>query len=89
MAETQTKFGSCCAELKEAIDSDEFEPLISEDDDDGILYMAVGLMDMEDDEPGMVDHPVFFCPFCGTQVQDPVAVKAMLDAQANNGGVES
>jgi len=40
MAEKQTKFGSCCAELKEAIDSDEFEPLISEDDDDGILYMS-------------------------------------------------
>ena len=30
----------------------------------------------EDDEPNMVDHPVFFCPFCGKGVQTPAEVDA-------------
>lgn len=63
-------FGSCCDSLNEAITSKEFEPLI-EIGDDGILYMSLGLVggDGDDDEPSMIDHPVFFCPFCGTKVQ--------------------
>ena len=70
------KFGSCCAELKDAMSGEEFEPLITVAED-GVLYMSVGLVDMEDDEPGMVDHPIFFCPFCGTKVQNPEDVRAM------------
>lgn len=61
-------FGSCCEELKDAMSGEDFEPLITVAED-GVLYMSVGLVDMEDDEPGMVDHPVFFCPFCGSKVQ--------------------
>ena len=55
----------------------EFEPLISVGED-GVLYMSVGLLELENDEPGMVDHPLFFCPFCGTRVQtaDEVHAKA-------------
>ena len=41
--------------------------------------MSVGLIDIEEDEPGMVDHPVFFCPFCGTKVQDPDKVRDMFE----------
>ena len=60
------KFGSCCEGLKDAMAGDDFEPLIATDED-GILYMSVGLLETEkEDEPNMVDHPVFFCPFCGT-----------------------
>jgi hypothetical protein len=69
------EFGSCCEELKDAMSGEEFEPLITVGDD-GVLYMSVGLIDLEDDEPGMVDHPVFFCPFCGTKVQDAQEVRA-------------
>jgi hypothetical protein len=61
-------FGSCCTELKEAMSGEQFEPLITVGDD-AVLYMSVGLLELEDDEPGMVDHPIFFCPFCGKQVQ--------------------
>ncbi|MGQ0674309.1 MAG: hypothetical protein ACT4N2_15725 [Hyphomicrobium sp.] len=67
--------GSCCAELKEAMSGDEFEPLITVADN-GVLYMSVGLIEMEDDEPGMVDHPLFFCPFCGSKVQTVEDVRA-------------
>ena len=75
-----TTFGSCCEELKEAIVGEDFEPLMTEGED-GILYMAVGLIELEEDEPGMVDHPVFFCPFCGTKLQDPEVVKAQLSSE--------
>lgn len=68
-------FGSCCEELKDAMSGEDFEPLLTVAED-GVLYMSVGLVDMEDDEPGMVDHPVFFCPFCGTKVQSVDDVRA-------------
>ena len=61
-------FGSCCEDLKDAMSGEEFEPLITVGED-GVLYMTVGLLDIEDDEPGMIDHPLLFCPFCGTRVQ--------------------
>lgn len=73
------KFGNCCEELKQVMSGEEFEPLITLGDDD-VLYMSVGLIDIDEDEPGMVDHPIFFCPFCGTAIQDPEAVRAKLDA---------
>ena len=71
-----SKFGSCCESLKDAMTNDEFEPLIAQDED-GVLYMSVGLLEVEqEDEPNMVDHPVFFCPFCGTKLQTPEEIDA-------------
>jgi hypothetical protein len=68
-------FGTCCSELKDAMSGNEFEPLITVAEN-GVLYMSVGMIDMEDDEPGMVDHPLFFCPFCGTRLQSVEEVRA-------------
>jgi hypothetical protein len=68
-------FGSCCGELKDAMSGEEFEPLLTVGED-GVLYMSVGLIDLEDEEPGMVDHPLFFCPFCGTKLQTVDEVRA-------------
>ena len=76
------KFGSCCDELKEAMAGEDFEPLISEGSD-GVLYLAVGLLDLDDDEPGMVDHPMFFCPFCGTRLQTAEEVQAKSEADTD------
>jgi hypothetical protein len=83
-ADTPAKqFGSCCEGLKDALTNTEFEPLIAVDDDTGVLYMSVGIMDAErEDEPNMVDHPVYFCPFCGTQLQTEEEVEAKMDAEA-------
>ncbi len=67
-------FGSCCDELKEAMSGEDFEPLISVGED-GVLYMSVGLVEVEEDDPGMLDHPVFFCPFCGKGLQTAEAVR--------------
>ncbi|MGQ0457289.1 MAG: hypothetical protein ACT4OU_09520 [Hyphomicrobium sp.] len=75
MSETEAKFGGCCDELKEALEGGDFEPLITVGPD-GVIYMTVGLVDLEDDEPGLVDHPMFFCPFCGSKLQTPEDVRA-------------
>jgi|GEM_PF-634108 len=69
-------FGTCCGELKEALAGEDFEPLITVGEEDGVLYMSVGLIELEGEEPGMVDHPLFFCPFCGSKLQTPDEVKA-------------
>jgi hypothetical protein len=76
-------FGSCCAELKEAMAGEDFEPLISEGSD-GVLYLSVGLLELEDEEPGMVDHPMFFCPFCGTRLQTAEQVKSKTEAAGSD-----
>jgi hypothetical protein len=68
-------FGACCTELKDAMSGEEFEPLITVSED-GILYMSVGLVELDEDEPGMVDHPLFFCPFCGKGLQTVEDVRA-------------
>jgi hypothetical protein len=86
---TTHNFGNCCSELKDAMSGEEFEPLITVGDD-SVLYMSVGLIDLEqENEPGMVDHPLFFCPFCGTKLQTVDEVRAKtggengVDSEAN------
>ncbi len=68
------EFGSCCESLKDAMKSDGFEPLIAVDN--GVLYMSVGLLEAGGDEADTVDHPMFFCPFCGKGVQTESEVEA-------------
>jgi len=60
-------FGSCCESLGDAMKADEYEPLIAVDN--GVLYMSVGLLEAGGDEADTVDHPMFFCPFCGKGLQ--------------------
>jgi hypothetical protein len=75
-------FGSCCEGLKDALTSEEFEPLFAVDEA-GVLYMSVGLIDAQgEEEPNMVDHPVYFCPFCGSKLQTEEEVEAKLGAEA-------
>ena len=70
-------FGECCDSLKDAMQGEDFEPLIAVDDD-GVLYMSVGLLglDGQQDEANTIDYPVFFCPFCGTKLQSPEEIDA-------------
>ena len=76
MAGDKKAFGSCCEMLREAMSGNEFTPLITLGDDDGILYMAVGMIDEEEEEPGMVEFPLYHCPFCGTELQTPEEIDA-------------
>lgn len=79
-------FGSCCEDLEEAMSGAEFDPLITVGDN-GVLYMSVGQIELEDDEPGLVDHPVFHCPFCGQELQtvDEVRARTGENNGADNG----
>ena len=36
--------------------------------------------------PFIVEHPIFFCPFCGSRLQSPDEVKAKVKAEAETGG---
>jgi hypothetical protein len=78
-----SKFGSCCEIMKDVLESEEFEPLVAEDEG-GILYMSIGLVETDhEDEPNMVDHPVFFCPFCGKKLQSPEEVDQKTAVKSN------
>ncbi len=79
MAANIGNFGTCCEGLKDALTSEDFEPLMAVDES-GVLYMSVGLLDAQGDEPNMVDHPMYFCPFCGKQVQTEAEVEAKAGA---------
>ncbi|MBK9078363.1 MAG: hypothetical protein IPL91_04120 [Hyphomicrobium sp.] len=83
MSQVATPFGSRCEELKEPIEGGDFEPLITVGADD-VIYMTVGLVDLEEDEPGLVDHPMFFCPFCGSKLQTPEDVRAKAGAEGED-----
>ena len=83
MATDPKSFGTCCDLLKDAMSDADFDPLISVGEEDGILYMSVGLIDVEEDQPGSVDFPVYFCPFCGTKLQTPEEVDAKAGGKAN------
>ena len=77
------KFGGCCEIMKDVLESEDFVPLVAEDEN-GILYMSIGLVEAEhEDEPNMVDHPVFFCPFCGTKLQSPEEVDSKTAGKSN------
>ncbi len=56
-------------------DEEALEPLISVGDD-GVLYMAIHLDVSDPEELGTADHPVYFCPFCGTKLQTPEEAEA-------------
>ena len=84
MAQTAGKgFGSCCETLKDAMSGEEFLPLISVGDDDGILYLSVGWIDFEEEEPGSVEYAMLFCPFCGSKLQTEDEVEAKSAGKTN------
>ena len=68
-------FGSCCDELKEVLEAKDFDALVAEGED-GVLYISIGMLGAEDGEASVLEHPLFFCPFCGTRVQTQEEVEA-------------
>ena len=61
MAAGDKNFGSCCELLKDAMSDQDFDPLITVGEDDGILYLSVGLIDVEEEQPGSVDGTAAAC----------------------------
>jgi len=82
MAADANSFGSCCDLLKDAMSDQDFDPLITVGDD-GVLYISVGMIDVEEEEPGMVEFPLYHCPFCGTKLQTQEQVDAKVAGPSN------
>jgi hypothetical protein len=61
-----TPFGSCCRDLKDALESPETKLL--KVGPEGILYLTVGTMKTELGT-GWMEQAIMFCPFCGTRLQ--------------------
>ena len=75
-------FGSCCDLLRQAMSAEDgFDPLISVGKE-GVLMIGVGLVELEGDEQGTFEHPLFYCPFCGTKLQSPEEVEAKVGGEA-------
>ncbi|MDZ4790485.1 MAG: hypothetical protein SGJ17_04650 [Hyphomicrobiales bacterium] len=62
--------GECCETMRGILASDDFEPLFSLEDD-GAIYITVGLGETEEDGAGLMDHVMSYCPFCGAKQPEP------------------
>ncbi|MEO8033267.1 MAG: hypothetical protein ABI837_02465 [Acidobacteriota bacterium] len=66
-------FGSCCKDLSDAMTQPQQSMFrIAEN---GVLYLSVGYIRTREGAAWM-DDAVFFCPFCGTALQDKAEVLA-------------
>jgi hypothetical protein len=67
-----SEFGSCCKDWNDVmtIPGQKFF-FVSEE---GVLYLTVGAV-QTGDGTGWLDHSVFFCPFCGKQLQTAEEVR--------------
>ena len=65
-------FGECCKDLADAMMQ---PPTSFFRVDDGSLFLTVGYVQTKRG-PGWFDQKVFFCPFCGSQLQTRPADQA-------------
>ncbi len=75
MPPLQRAYGSCCNELREALEFSQHQPLVRVAENGG-LYMAVGYVNVAGHEPGWFEQAVFLCPFCGMQLMTREELKA-------------
>lgn len=59
-------FGSCCDDLKRCMEQPNSIFFV---EDNGTFFMSIGHI-KTNEGVGWFDHAVFFCPFCGKQIQD-------------------
>ncbi len=63
------EFGTCCKDLKDAMDKKIVPNSFFRIEENNVLYQTVGYIDTENG-PGYFDQAVIYCPFCGTKLQD-------------------
>jgi hypothetical protein len=68
------EFGSCCNDLKDAMDERIVHNSFFTIGSNGVLYQTIGYIESEDG-PGFFDHAIIYCPFCGRQLQDRVEIE--------------
>ena len=63
-------FGGCCSDLHDALTTNRSTFRV----EGGVLYLIVGRPPKRG--PEFYDRAVFYCPFCGRQLQTPDEVRA-------------
>jgi hypothetical protein len=66
--------GSCCKDLKEALTTPP-TPLFRVEEN-GVLFVTIGYASTKKGT-AWVDQAVFYCPFCGTKLQDRAEIKRL------------
>ena len=78
MSVHEGEFGTCCKDLKDAMEQPPNRFFRA--DDNGILDLTVGYMNTEQG-PGFYDQAVLFCPFCGKPLQTRENIAAKVNAR--------
>lgn len=68
-------FGTCCNDLRDAMDSTKVPNSFYRVEENGVLYQTVGYVNT-DRGAGYFDQAVIYCPFCGRRLQDKDEIKA-------------
>ena len=68
------KFGTCCKDLKDAMDKKIVPVSFFRVEENNVLYQTVGYIDTENG-PGYFDQAAIYCPFCGKKLQDKDEIK--------------
>lgn len=68
------KFGTCCKDLKDAMDTSIVPNSFFRVEENDVLYQTVGYVETQNG-PGFFDQAVIYCPFCGKQLQDKMEIK--------------
>jgi hypothetical protein len=66
---------ACCDGLKEAFEVQVPATPLFRLEDNGLLYLAVGCMQVEGGRLGWLESAVLFCPFCGKPLQTPEQIQ--------------
>jgi hypothetical protein len=75
--DNRTRFGTCCEELNKAMTTPP-QRFFFVSEETSRLMLTVGAVETEEGT-GWFDSVVFFCPFCGTQLQTREEIKEKLE----------
>lgn len=68
----KNEFGSCCEDLTKGMKT--VPNSFFKTDDNGVLFLTIGYSRMEKGT-AWFDAAIFFCPFCGSRLQDRPLIK--------------
>ncbi|CAN5576725.1 hypothetical protein BH11BAC1_BH11BAC1_25320 [soil metagenome] len=68
------EFGTCCKDLRDAMDTTKVPNSFFRIEENGVLYQTIGYVNT-DKGAGYFDQAVIFCPFCGKKLQDKDEIK--------------
>lgn len=68
------EFGTCCHDLKDALDTTKVPNSFFIVSENNVLYQTIGYVNTPKGT-GYFDQAVIYCPFCGNKLQDKDEIK--------------